>query len=461
MNHMRGELDVDVRYPSFPFWLHGAFLWLFGGLDRPEASLGIARVVNATVFGLFAAASYQLLRDIAPRRYALLGVSMLVTMPVVVSSAFLVKTENLLLLELVVALLALRRIEETPDSLRWHVVAAIAAGLGITTKLNPLPALLYLLQWVRLWRTQRAPALRRAGAFGLVFVAVILGTWTNLWIFDDIVRGWATDPYFQPNAAPFRAVDEWLAFPYGRYSSFFSVSVPLGLGWPLMGLFAAALALRTQDAWTRDVVGLGSLLYLVVSLHGTLLRVPFSFIVLFVYPILVVTSLGPRLGRWAVPIAAVCVLYGVWFFHDVQRLGDIEGALRARTRAVSNTAEPLLLVQPRSAEPDHRSIRARVDAERPVAIAVFSSYFANMCKYRENPLYRENCSYYEELLRGEAGYEVVDEIPYPCRAAACTSTPRFAMPPSTCCKDATVEAAGGSAHEGTTSRCASTSGRAA
>ena len=413
IDHMRGVFGTDVMYPSFPFWFYGSFFWLAGTLDSPEGSLAAARVVNAALFGLFTALSYRLLREITPLGHALLGIAMLITMPVITSSAFLVKTENLLLVELVVGLLAIRRIEETPGPLRWHVLAAVCAGLSISTKLNPFAGLLYALQWARLWRMQRTPPLMNAGAFALIFLTVVLATWTNLWSFDEIARGWTTTPYWQPNAAPFRAVDEWLAFPYGRYSSFFSVSLPLGLGWPLLALFAVGLGMRTQDSWTRDVVGLGSLLYLAVALHGTLLRIPFSFMVLFLYPVMVVATLGPRLRRWAAVTTAICALYGFWCFTDVSRAGNIGELLSARIEPYTEAGSHLSLVQPRSSEPEPRSIRERIEAEHPAVLSVFSSYFENQCKYRNNPLYLDNCAYYGELLRNEAGYEVVDEIPYP------------------------------------------------
>ena len=148
IEHMRGVFSTQVKYPSFVYWLYGFCFWLLGALDDPDRCMAIARVVNAALLGVYVWLSYVTLRRITPARWQLLATVVVATAPIITTNAFLVKTENLLMVELMVTLYALSRIEEEPEATRWHIIAAIAAALSVTTKISFYAGLLYALQWL-------------------------------------------------------------------------------------------------------------------------------------------------------------------------------------------------------------------------------------------------------------------------------------------------------------------------
>jgi len=277
-DYIRGDLYAAVKYPSFVFYFYGFFFRLFGTTNNAVACLHVARIVNYFLFAANLILLHIFLRKYFSKLWALVGSILFTTLPPIAFSAAYVKTEGLLLCQLLCVLLVLGRISASPKELRWHSLAALGAGLSFSTKLSPLPLLLYVANaiYLRFHGSRIAP---RAWLLfcGTLFV-VILASWTNLWIFDKVIESWRSDIYFLPGAGPFNAVDEGIlsGFPYGRFSSFVTVSMPIALG--LVGLFfVASIVVGSIPRWIFWVFGGGNLASLAIALGATRLRLPHGF----------------------------------------------------------------------------------------------------------------------------------------------------------------------------------------
>ena len=122
---------------------------------------------------------FFLMRRLCTKTWALLSVLLLITVPVIPQTAIMVKTEALQICELLVVLIALQRVIENRHDSRWHAVAAVGAALSLTTKVNPLPLLLYFvvsattfLQWTAKVGLSKSKVINRLVATALVMTAV-------------------------------------------------------------------------------------------------------------------------------------------------------------------------------------------------------------------------------------------------------------------------------------------------
>jgi len=106
---------------------------------------------------------------------------------------------------------------------------------------------------------------------------VLFVTWTNVWIFPEIVASWRTHIYFDDRVTVARAVDELFSFPHGRYSSFFFFVLPGTIGLACALLWWGSLIFSTISSWTLRVYGIGTALCLLLALNLTLDRGSFGF----------------------------------------------------------------------------------------------------------------------------------------------------------------------------------------
>jgi len=314
---------------------------------------------------------------------------------------------------------------DEPQRRQWHVIAALGVSAAVTTKLHIFPALIYAAGWLRAYRTPGVrPARWEAATFvGTALVATLL-VWTNLWIFDEVLASWQDDPYFQPNATTFRAIPGFRSFPYDRYGSFFVTIMPLSLGAPLaLIFFGGLLTWQRQRQGTEErglapradinnVLGVATVFATVLALNGTLLRVPHSFTTLFLWAYYVAAVVfDGLLARGRRPLAAALVVvplvYGLWVASELNNTWA-EGELGPHLEQEG----ALLLASSHSREPDRIPIETTIERSPPPVLVVLNAYFFNMCKYRDHELYAANCAYFSRLIEGNAGYDLVEEVPY-------------------------------------------------
>lgn len=420
VEHMHGVLRPDVKYPSFPFLFYGACLRLSGTLEDPQRALVVARAVNASLLGVAVMLIYALARELVRQPFALLAALAHLMMPNTLGTARIVKTEGLLVVETLVCLLAVRQICRKPSSLGAHVVAAIAVGLGVTTKLSVYPAFLYLASWLFVcWRLRQPPGWRAALVFVASLCLTVCLTGANLQLLPQMIDFWQSDHYFQPNASPMRAIPSLSAFPYDRYTSFFLTTLPLALGWPIYLFGVSGVFAKLQRGWYGWVVGLGTLAASIVAIQATLLRVPHSFTTLYLWAAVSVaiaaqhfwdaegkTRQLPR--RVGVLLALVCsAAYAGVALREMEAVWPDQ-----LLASYSRDSRAKLFTSSRSRQPDSETIRAQVERAGPTTLVLFNSYFINMCRYRDHRLYRDNCRYFEELVSGRTSYRLVREIPF-------------------------------------------------
>lgn len=441
-NYIAGQILTHVKYPSFPFYFYGFVFKITGNLYSLPGAIAAARAANYLLFAANLFLLHTFLRAFFPRIWALMGTLLFTTLPVVAFSAVYVKTEGLLIFQLLVTLLALHRMAAEPNAARWHVLAAVFSALSISTKLSPLPLLLYLANAVYVYRSG-TPIRRRSWVFfAAFFTAALLSTWTNLWVFDKVLASWGRDIYFFPGAGPFNSVDGGIltSFPYGRFSSFFTVAMPLALG--VTGIFfIGALISRSIPPWILFTFGAGNAVSLIIGLSLTRLRLPHGFtthvIFFLVAGIAFLTWLAARPSgkhilfnsrlAWVLVAAALgqtlLQATGLTYFADgMSRVGreiraNYEGPYSEKYLLIQYASE--FAARPKEPFPyqikDYESLRERLDIFHPKKLYVFSSYVDNMCKYRNHPTYRDNCAYFfGELLAGKTDYrlERTDEIPW-------------------------------------------------
>ncbi|MCA9579277.1 MAG: glycosyltransferase family 39 protein [Polyangiales bacterium] len=413
-DHARGIYDHRVKYPSFALHLYGQSFRLAGVLEDFDACLRMARVLNALLFGLGIVLSYAVARRLISARGALVAALLFATTPVIMVYAPYVKTEPVLIVETLLCMYAVLRVAEEPSRLRWHALAGLCAGLAMATKISVYPGLMYA-AWLLVNVARRSPpAWHAVGLFVLVAITSMLVTWTNLSILPQMWDYWQDDPYFQPNASPFRAVPGLRAFPWDRYTTFFIVTLPLSIGWPMMATVAWSARLSVHRSAFGYAIGGATLVTLVLSLQATMLRVPHGFMTLYLWAVITSSVVIERLRlsevRWrrAASVGALVSLLGM----SAATIADLTQSNPEHEAERFMTGDDvMLLLYARSREPDRETIRSQVERTAPRRIVVMSSYLHNMCKYRDHALYEDNCRYYHALLAGETPFHHVTDLP--------------------------------------------------
>ena len=439
-DYLAGQVHEYVKYPSFSFYFFGIFFKLFGTFQNIQDSLHVARIVNYFLFIANILLLHAFLRSHFARLWALVGTILFTTLPWIIFSAMYVKTEGLLLCQLLFVLVVLGKLSDHPNSLRWHALAAIGAALSISTKLSPLPFILYVSNAIYLRFHGTRITTRAILTYAAVLEITVLATWRNLWIFDKVVASWKRDIYFLSGAGPWNALSEseLSGFPYGRFSSFLTVTMPMALG--LVGLiFLCSLFARSIPRKILWAFGGGNLVSLIIALSTTRLRLPHGFtphIVFFlVAGISFLAWLGSRKpagnpifnSRLAWVLVAACLAQTGW---QVVELPSLMSAMSHAKQIIRSRpldkSERLICMYPIEAGKasirhlsdkmrDPKSLRELISIRNPKELYVYSSYIDNMCKYSTQPTYRENCDFfYKELLPGKTAYRVEreDVIPW-------------------------------------------------
>lgn len=420
IRYIQGDISSHVKYPSFSFYFYGFFIKLTGTLNDLPAAVRVSRWVNLGLFAVNLVLFFAFAKSIFPKAWALVATLVFLGFPWLWVSAIVVKTESLQLAAVLLTLLAVMRINRGGD-LRWHALAAVGAALAISTKITGFPLVLYLVNLA--FAKQRNLLVNRMGAvaatFTAVFTATLLVTWTNLWIFPEILRQNVTNPYLSAAPAPLTAVSEWSNLLYGRVGSFFVMSLPL-----LAGFYGAIWvgSVRKRVSWLHAVFGLSTVISLAVALVATRHRVPYAFagycLYLFVASAEFIRSVavdGLFRRAWANQLT-VAALYAVVVFQIAysvtwapQWIGGI-----ARANEVSRQIyKHDVLYATEAGQGADRDVGAYLQTHEPQYIFLLFPYVENFCKYRENQEYVKNCLAFRRLLEGQGAYHIAERIPLP------------------------------------------------
>jgi len=290
----------------------------------------------------------------------------------------------------------------------------------------------------RAWRKHEAFTASEAVWFGAVFAVALLASWTNLWVFPEILQNiWRDDLYFRPGAGTFCAVSEPFAFPYGRFSSFVATTLPLSLGFFALFWLGAAY-LGSGGVRLHAVFGGATLLSIILALVTTRVRLPHGFTGYILYFHLSAWCFIHELAtgrRAARPVVrrigsvVIALLLVVQLVHTLQYVSKMFDAFHrhsdlARTISSSRTLY-VLFASPSRGSGDKERLRSLVASDQPRYIYVLSAYFANLAKYRHNADYRDDRAFYQALQRGALPYRLVERISLPFPFAFLSPDPEF------------------------------------
>ncbi len=437
--HIFGQDPGPSKYPPaapayFEAWLRAANL--FKGLEQggPDFAFRVARVANlllyaANLFLFFLAARLYL------KSWALfLACGMFALNPVVFYSAVHVKTEGLLLGSILLCLMASARVSEHPARLFWHALAGAACALGAAAKYNGvLPAAYAAALLVSSPGNGHGPAPGRKRSLILgatLFLGFFLGGLTVMWPgflhAGEQLGQYAKDLYFLPGPSMFTAMEGTGVFPYGRFSYPLLITIPFFMG-PLVYLSAwAGIFTRALPGHVAWIWGLFSGLYLLVAFVVTRLQYPPAFLPVAPFLTLSAVALWQKLAgsrskgaRWAGRLlAGAALLVAVHQYPAMRNIsnGVVEGMERARQYTEQHggkNAELIMLLNSSLTKSQGLSsprLREGILNRRPDFLLVLDSYLGNFSK-QQDPEYRRQAGLWEELITGDAGYEVAWTLP--------------------------------------------------
>ncbi len=447
---MKGAPYPAGVYPGFPRLFYSFFVWLSKPLlpEAPFVPFVVGRAVNLALYGGAIALFFLTARQYLSRRWSFLAAFLFAFTPVVFFSGVFVKTESLLIVEILLSFYAAGRIVGEPGKLRWHALAGLALGLSVATKFNPFPLLSYAgalmaVDEPRRFLKERRPLL----VFALAASAALALSWPGVFHLSDYdPRRFRSDDYFLAAPSAFRSVTEGFAFPYGRVSYAFLFILPLAAG--LANYAAAALGLLCRALPRRALIvtGLFSAGYLVFALSFTAWRPAWLFTPLAPFLALAAVFFWKRLWEgWLGRPGRVLAIVGIplaIFLSSYQYTavaaavdGTVKGEIAAlrRVRAAGKGVGDVLVLT-NAALALQQGISpvdpaGGVLKKRPAYILILDSYAENFCKYRKSPGYSAQCEFFRRLLSGRAGYreEWSRPVDFPMKTWTCDPEASFTL----------------------------------
>lgn len=431
--HIKGNPYPIYKYPNFPYFFYEFFFRIWILVAEPtdtEYPITVARFVNTAIYTVNIVLFYITARYYLDRRWSLFASILFAFSPVVFLSGVFVKTESLLLAELFVVLISVHELLIKPELKRWHVIAAVACGLGVSTKYNIALVSIYLSGLVIVYVFNREGRLlnrlislfrsSNGWIFIGVFVVTVLISWPDIWRYpppSDVLKD---DLYFCSLPTYWRCVDEPFAFPYGRYSYTFLHSIPFAVGIFNYAFFWLALVFRAIPARVLGLWGVFTAVFLIVPIHATLTRTPWTFTCCVpLFSIAGALFFNSLLNKWKGPAAKVVVYTFACFailvsatqyttFVDwyYARLLIPKAANDSKENSTDRVYAFLHCLSPRTYSVNGDFAKS-VEQGKPKYILVLDAYLYNICKYKENPVYNLQCEYLKKLISEKEGYKIL------------------------------------------------------
>jgi len=305
----------------------------------------------------------------------------------------------------------------------------VISGLTVTTKYYPMAPIIYIISVFGSDHYQQLSIKKRLRnflttkgfyIFSVTSILTIFVSWTNLWDYNtQIIEGFkGFDPYFVNAPTFMRCVDEWLAFPYGRFSYPLIVILPLGMGLITYLMMLASLFTRSIPRDMFLILGIPAILYFILFSFMTLMRGPYNFSVCL--PFIIVSATGflnkyivQKIKKKWLKTAIIVGLMGITAYQAPvlkiiwQRFSYY---CQANTIFISQAQLPKQMVwfftneSTKVAGLDISDFEKSLIEQKPEYLFVLTSYFHNFCKYKS--AYEINCKYFDKLLNGNSIYSV-------------------------------------------------------
>jgi hypothetical protein len=426
LNHMKGAAYPLLKYPTFPFIFYEFIFRIFSKLLISDTDyLYAGRLITVVLFGINIMLFYCVARIYLKRAWAFLAVLLFLFAPVIFYSGTVVKTEPLLLTELLICIICVEMISRKPGKTVWHIIAAVSCGLAITTKYNlmPLTTYLFAIMYSAFYENKSGMKAAMAGVvrnkntwiFTAVFIAIILLTWTTIWDIGTFLQITSSDLYGLPYPTFFRSVDEFFSFPYGRYSYSLSTIIPFGMGIFNFVLALLAMIFRLIPRKLLVIWGGSSLLYLIFVQSITLARPPYLFTpmmpFLIICSVLFIRYFFSAGKKYFLKIAGSVLIITALIVSVIQfpaLYNAVRGMVEAFRFAGSIGKSIVVLIHSEYTSIqgiDLTDFEGSINRIKPEYILTLDSYFYNFKKY-DRPEYNKQFYYYEMLTRGQIGYGI-------------------------------------------------------
>lgn len=440
------EYDGFHQYPAFISFFYGFFLKL-ASLFLPVEGMSayrVCRLVNIVLYLANAALFYRILLPRLGRRAAFFAMVFLAYSPVGIFSGMVVKTETLNIFIVLFCIRECLKIAGGGVGLLQHLLAGFFAGLLVAVKYNPclLPVYLASLVLARLNGAGKeegafrllARSLREPGLlyFSLAFVLVAAFSFSiGHGVTARDLAFFQSSDYFAPYPTMMRSAPGFSLF-HSRFGYPLLIILPFSLG--LVSYLGGWLGLASRAA-PRDAAvlfGVFTLFYFLATVSVTLAVMPWNYALMAPFFALCAAAFIKKLGEGAGrrgraragrALAGICLalvfyqalsfpIIGYGFVKNIVSVLRIAGS---QDKGVMLTSTESTLR--REGIPPAR-IREVVLNRRPEYLFVLDSYLYNFCLYPEDPAYRTQCGFMDELLSGETGYRMVwtNSIWYPFKA---------------------------------------------
>lgn len=423
--NMSGQAYPLNSYPPFSYMFYELFFRLLYPFRLAIAPINIARFINNILFAVNVLLLYRVARYYLEKSWAFLASFFFMLTPVVFFSGVMVKTESLLLAEVLICAISAHKILSAPDRVVWHIVAAIACATSFTTKCNIFVPAIYCTAVLLAGAPEKSGSLparlvallrsRNVWIFAAVFIATILITWPGLLHITLVNLKDIREFYFQEGPQPMRAVGELFSFPYGMFSYSLTTVIPLAAGFCIYIFAILAIPLRAVPRQLLIIGGVYVLLYCVIMQIVTLDRIPHLFIpvmpFLVLFGVFFLRCFFAEGKKQFFKIAGVILVSAsvavsiiqyptYWLMWDTVIDSLLEAAFKADKVA-------LLFHGPgsRNYGVDPMDIEGSIEKIKPTVILTNDSYFQNYGKHK-NPLYQRQYEYYKRLREGKAGYTI-------------------------------------------------------
>lgn len=284
--------------------------WLYGPATLVDESFEPARMVAVLLGALACVVVFLAGRDLVNRRVGFVGAAFAAVLPHLVGHSKIIGLETPTALFFALAVWLLFRAFQRGGNSPYYLLAAVATGLALSTRLSNL-SLLLMVGALYLWhnggeilRSKQLPLPLNLGVFPLVAGAVFFGLWPYLWEnplghMGEMLSFWKPDIYLE------HFMGQRQAPPLYYFPVYFVATTPLAL-LPLIGLGLARAVISGAWPSRRDLGQRALLLW-------------------FLAPWVVVFSPMARDGvRYLIPaLLASCVLAAAgadWVARGIARL---------------------------------------------------------------------------------------------------------------------------------------------
>jgi Dolichyl-phosphate-mannose-protein mannosyltransferase len=427
-------LPWPVReYPDFPYLFYKYIYLFFKMFFRDLDLFSFSRTINSLFLPLNTFLFYVVAKKYIKGLYLIIACFFFTFSPGVFFSSTALKTESLTLCEFLLTVFFTQRFL-MKKQIKWAFLCGITAALGVTTKYYVMfPLVFFSGQFMLIGsnlaffdKIKKIVKDKYSHFFILGFLISFFITWPSVWnvLETSSQLRIKNDTYFTDGPTISKAVDEWFAFPYGRYSYPLVYGLPMNLG--ILIYFTAIFGILSKKISREAIFLLGgpTLLYLILVLNFTLLRPLYQFTICAPFFILCSSLFLQEnfkkalniLNYFIIVLSITCISLehdnlAKYYRKYAYILGDVLSKFSmdlARFEHIPNGNQLLLLliqiVDYEGVKPEF--LEKFIERERPQLIFIHKALFDNFCKYRSMEKYLKICNYSSKLLNGEKGYKI-------------------------------------------------------